>query len=476
MPRQYITLPTAPGGHGDGKIRLRCPACGETSSFVELTAGAMVCGWCKFHFPLEAGPRLDLLVDEGSFQALRSELAGVSEAPTVTARFGWATLLGRPLAIAVSDPSSSWTTADIQALATLAEAAAREHRPLLWVVTATPGPDSAVHWPGLQIALHRLGEASAGRSRRTASPWVVLLAGPCYGPVAALALQADLVLAEPGAALAAVLPEVLRQAGRLPIESTRSPGALLRAGWADAVLPRQVQRAALADLLAMLDGGEHPPALIPGAGDPLPEPFVHLFSSFHEVHGDRQAEDDRALVGGLARLKPEGTPLAVVATACGEGWADVRHRRAGAVGAAGWRKATRLLRLAGRFGLPAVLLVDRPKLRAGRRDRPAEVAAALGETVYTLLTLPVPTLAVRLAADESLPSLSLALADQVLAPDELAPLFRQGGRPMDDTFAEHALASVLAQHVHELNQTYTQHGALGRRALLQRRHIRWRQT
>jgi acetyl-CoA carboxylase carboxyl transferase subunit beta len=465
MPRPYITLPTGFRSSEGGEIWLRCPACGEDSSFTELTAGAMVCGWCDFHFPLEAGPRLDLLVDEGSFQPLENEPAGTRATSGASpVLLGRATLLGRPLAVAASDLAIGWAAADIQGLTALAEVAQHQHRALLWVVTAAQGAASTAYWPGLQTALNRLVEAGP--------PWITLLAGPCYGPAAALALQADLVLAEPGAALAAVLPVVLRQAGRLPIESTRPPSALVRAGWADAVLPRQEQRTALAELLDLLgSGGEYPPA--PAARVPLPEPFAHLFSSFREVHGDRQSEDDPALVVGLARLQADGTPVVAIATVCGESWADARRRHAGAIGAAGWRKATRVLRLAGRFGLPVVLLVDRPTLRTDRQDRPAEVAAALGETAQTLLTLPVPTLAVRLTAEESLPSLTLAVADSVLAPDEIAPQLRQRGAVVDVTFAEQTLAAVLAQHVHELNQTYTQHGALGRRALWQRRYVRW---
>lgn len=489
MPRRYILISAAPSEGRGGQVWLRCPVCGEASSSSALAAGAMVCSWCDFHFPLPAGARLDLLLDEGSFQLL-TEVPGGASTPGQTsskrtasaegdaapgagpARFGWATIRGHRVAVALSDPATRWDTETARALATLAEEAGHRHRPILWVVTAGQEDDPQVSWPGLQAALQHVVEAG--------QPWITLLAGPCYGPAAALALQADLVLAEPGAVLAPVLPAALRQAGRLPLESTRPARELLRSGWADAVLSRSEQRAALAGLLDLLGvpGEEPSPASEPACSGPpralpSPEPLVRLFPSFWELHGDRQSEDDPALVGGLAHLLPVGTRLLVLATAHGEGWAEVWRRHGGAIGAAGWRKATRLLRLAGRFGLPVAMVIDQPLLRTSRRDRPAEVAAALGETAQTLFSLPVPTLAICLAVGESLASQTLCGADCVLAREESALELRQRGFLLDGTFDDENMAAALSQQVAELTQTYTSHGALGRRALQQRRYIRW---
>jgi len=465
MPKRFITLPTASPPQAGGEIRLRCPACGETSSMTELATQAMVCGWCDFHFPLEAGPHLELLVDEGSFRPLDS-----SAGP---ARLGWATIAGRPLAIAVSDPVSRWEANEITALADLAEKARREQRPLLWVVTAAQGVAATRHWPGLQIALDSGGKVGMEHGRSTPLPRITLLSGPVYGPVAALAIQSDLVLAEPGAVIAPVLPEVLRQAGRLPIESTRLPRQLLREGWADAVLPRRIQHAALSDLLDLLGvTGQGALTLpVPAVPERMPAPFHNLFTSFRELTGDRQSADDPALIGGLARLKPDGVPLLVLATACGEGKTKAR-RHAGAIGAAGWRKATRLLRLAGRFGLPVVLLVDEPTLQIGRRRDPSEVTATLGETVHTLLNLSVPTVTVCIAASDDLAAWILSATDCLLVQDDLAPKLQESGFPVSETFA-HDLDVQLSRVVQELEQNYLQHGPLGRRALSQQRYIRW---
>jgi len=464
LARRYISLSTTPPGEVPGQVLIRCPGCGETTPAEDLRAHALVCPWCDFHFPLEAAPRLDGLVDEGSFRPLAPQPAG-------PALFGRATLLGRPVALAVADPMTSWSPAEALALVALAEEALQERLPLLWVVSAFHGTVAESPWPGVQAALSGLSGAGL--------PWIALLAGPCYGPPSALALQADLVLAEPGATLALLLPEVLHQAGRLPPESKESPQHLLRAGWADAVVSRQEQRPALAGLLDLLgiEGKPLPRFHAAGgkpAGQQAPGTLQRLFDPFFELHGDRGMADDPALVGGLARLRGHGARLLVLAAGLGQERRLVRRPHNGAVGAAGWRKATRLLHLAARFGLPVVTLVGAPTLRAGRRDRPDVLAATLGQTLQALVTLPVPVVAVRLGSHQGFPTHALSTSDGLLVAEPFAAHLQQEGPAPDATFAdEQELLPVLGQQLDELTQTYAVHGPLGRRKLLQRRYVRW---
>jgi acetyl-CoA carboxylase beta subunit len=461
MTRRYISLPTVPYGQATGEVHVRCPLCAEVSSSADLAAQAMVCPWCDFHFPLEAGRHVALLVDEGSFRPLKEGLAGPS-------LFGRATLWDRPIALAVADPATCWTPAEVQACVDLIEEARLQHSPLLWLVTAPRGTVAEIPWAGVQSALGCLREAEL--------PGIALLSGPCYGPAVALALQADLVLAEPGTAITLVPPEELRQAGRLPEEVTRPVRDLLRAGWADASLPRRAQRPVLATLLGFLEGGqpdrERSRGKVP-ADDLLqpPEGVADLFDLFFELHGDRGTEDDRALLGGLARLREGGGALLFLATARERGPSLRRPREA--IGAGGWRKATRLLALAGRFGLPVVTRVDRVALRSGRRDRPAELATAMGQTLAALLALPAPSVALRLGRGGGPASLALTVADSILAPAAIAADLAEEGFTPDGTFTGEELPVVLAGHLQSLTQTYALHGPLGRRKLLQRRHARW---
>lgn len=465
MTRRFITLPALPTDKVAGQVWIRCPACEEDTAWGDLQDNLMVCPWCDFHFPLEAPGRLDLLADPDSFRSLEGAPAGPS-------RFGWATVLGRPVALATADPTTTWDGEEVAALTILATEAWRSGRPLIWAATAPQGT-TAVSWPGIQAALNQLGE--------TTFPWISLIGGACYGPVAALALQADLVIAEPGTVVSLLLPDALREAGRLPIATTRPPRELLGEGWADAVLARPDQRPGLARLLDFLGiagkGLPRAPASPPASGAFPPQPLElvdHLFGPLFELHGDRHCEDDLALVGGMARLEAGGPPLLLLATAKGQGWHDVRRRHGGAIGCAGWRKASRLLRLAGRFELPVVVLIGTPSLRVGRGERPATLTAALGETVQTLLALPVPTVAVRLSEEDALATRALMTADRLLVPASIEAELQGRGISPEATFATVGeLHAVLSRHLEELTQTYAVHGPLGRRKLLQRRRIRW---
>lgn len=460
MPKRYISLRDLSGGRAAGQVWLRCPACGEISATADLEAQAMTCPWCDFHLPLEAHLRLERLVDPGSFQPAEEGLGSPS-------RFGRATLLGQPLALAVSDPNAAWTAAETRALASAVEGAVRERLPLLWVVTAPQGAATQAPWTGLPAVLGRLGEAGL--------PWLALVAGPCFGAPAALALQADLVLAEPGAAVAPVLPPALRQAGRWPLESARPARDLLRSGWCDTVVPRHKQRAVLADLLDLLGfpGQGAARSGAPPSSELFPIPCLNgLAAAFYELHGDRQSTDDAALVGGLARLSPTGMRALLLATAPGQNPTETRRRHAGLLCAAGWRKATRLLLLAGRFGLPVVTVLDRAGLRIGQREQAAAVAWAFGETLRAMLTLPVPTVSVCLQADEGPAGLVLAATDYLLAREEAVPALRQSEITPDATFAADTLPGALTHVLEELTQTYAGRGPLGRRKLLQRRLAR----
>ncbi len=462
MARRYISLPTVSPGQVTGDVHIRCPLCGEVAASTDLAERAMVCPWCDMHFPLEANGHLALLVDEGSFHPLQG-------APVGPSLFGRAALQGRPIALAVADPATCWTSAEVQALATLIEEAGLQRTPLLWLLTAPQGTQADTLWAGVQASLGRLAEAGL--------PCLVLLSGACYGPAVAVALQGDLVLAEPGAAVTLLPSEELRQAGRLPAEVTRPVRDLLQAGWADAILSRQAQRPVLAALLALLTGSPSGRAGFPGraaAESLLPPPgaLADILDLFFELHGDRGTEDDRALWGGLARLRVGGAPILLLATALREGQPALRRPRTD-VGAAGWRKAARLLGLAGRFGLPVVTRVDQVALRCRRRDRPAELAAAVGQALAALLALPVPSVALRLGRGGGTAGLALTAADRIVAPEPLVAALEEEGISPDATFSGEELPALLASQLQDLAQTYAPHGPLGRRKLLQRRHARW---
>ncbi|TSA03655.1 MAG: acetyl-CoA carboxylase carboxyl transferase subunit alpha, partial [Methylococcus sp.] len=83
-----------------------------------------------------------------------------------------------------------------------------------------------------------------------------------------------------------------------------------------------------------------------------------IFEDFHELHGDRTFADDPAIVGGLAKLG--GTPVMIIGHQKGRDTKDKIFRNFGMPRPEGYRKALRLMKLAERFKLPIICLIDTP--------------------------------------------------------------------------------------------------------------------
>lgn len=102
-----------------------------------------------------------------------------------------------------------------------------------------------------------------------------------------------------------------------------------------------------------------------------------IFTDFEELHGDRAFADDKAIVGGLARL--DGTPVMLIGQQKGRDTKEKVQRNFGMPRPEGYRKALRLMEMAERFQLPVLTFIDTPgaypasALRNVARARPLPV-------------------------------------------------------------------------------------------------------
>src|SRR3972149_3262678 len=132
---------------------------------------------------------------------------------------------------------------------------------------------------------------------------------------------------------------------------------------------------------------------------------------FVELRGDRCFGDDQAVLGGLAKI--DEFPVVV----CGhEKGGDARERVKRNFGMAhpeGYRKAARLFRLAGKFGLPLVTFIDTPGAYAGVGAEERGQAIAIAECLRTLSALKTPVIAVNIGEGGSGGALALGVADRV---------------------------------------------------------------
>ena len=138
-----------------------------------------------------------------------------------------------------------------------------------------------------------------------------------------------------------------------------------------------------------------------------------VFSRFQELHGDRSFRDDPAIVGGIAEL--DGTPVVVVGQQKGSSTEENIERNFGMPHPEGYRKAIRLYRLAEKFHLPLVTLIDTPGAYPGPEAEERGQAEAIARSIETMSRLRTPIVAIVLGEGGSGGALALGVGDVVLA-------------------------------------------------------------
>ena len=139
-----------------------------------------------------------------------------------------------------------------------------------------------------------------------------------------------------------------------------------------------------------------------------------LFEKFQELHGDRGYRDDPAVVGGIAELDGVG-PVVVVAQQRGANTEENIARSFGMPYPEGYRKAIRLYRMAEKFHLPLVTLVDTPGAYPGPEAEERGQAEAIAKSILVMTGLQTPIVAIILGEGGSGGALALAVGDVVLA-------------------------------------------------------------
>jgi len=139
-----------------------------------------------------------------------------------------------------------------------------------------------------------------------------------------------------------------------------------------------------------------------------------LFEKFQELHGDRGYRDDPAVVGGIAELDGVG-PLVVVAQQRGATTEENIARSFGMPYPEGYRKAMRLYRMAEKFHLPLVTLVDTPGAYPGPEAEERGQAEAIAKSILMMTGLQTPIVAIIIGEGGSGGALALAVGDVVLA-------------------------------------------------------------
>jgi acetyl-CoA carboxylase carboxyl transferase subunit alpha len=136
------------------------------------------------------------------------------------------------------------------------------------------------------------------------------------------------------------------------------------------------------------------------------------FTDFRELHGDRLYAEDRAIVGGFAKLGEH--KVLVIGTQKGRDTKENIMRNFGSAHPEGYRKAMRLMRLADKFGLPIITLIDTAGAYPGIGAEERHIAEAIAVNLRDMTLLDVPIIAVVIGEGGSGGALGIGVADRVL--------------------------------------------------------------
>ena len=136
------------------------------------------------------------------------------------------------------------------------------------------------------------------------------------------------------------------------------------------------------------------------------------FDDFVELHGDRHVGDDNAMPAGFARIGD--FRVVVTGHQKGRNTKENLHRNFGSAHPEGYRKALRMMRMAEKFGLPIVTLIDTPGAFPGIGAEERNIAEAIAFNLREMAMLKVPIIAIVIGEGGSGGALGIGVADRVL--------------------------------------------------------------
>ena len=459
----------------EGLLR-KCNKCGAAIIAEDVKQGYYICPKCGGYFRVHAYRRIQMVIDEGTFEEWNQDLiggnpvnykgypekvqalqekTGLKEA-VVT---GKGKINGRDTVIAVCDgrflmASMGWAVGE--KITRAVERATEEKLPV--IIFACSG--GARMQEGI-TSLMQMAKTSAALERHSKAGllYVSVLTEPTTGGVtASFAMLGDLVLAEPGARIGFAGPRVIEQTigQKLPKGFQRAE-FLLEHGFVDKIVKREEQRIVLADILRLhqdkvlnnvqsnnkdikngfkSDNQESMktveednriwPDFVP-SGDFTPWEHVQLARAKTRPTGKDYIEalfDDFMEFHGDRHCGDDpaviggvaffhGQPVTVLAQEKGEGTKENITRNFGMVSPEGYWKSLRLMQQAEKFHRPVICLVDTPGAFCGLEAEERGQGEAIAKNLYTLAGLTVPVLSVVIGEGGSGGALALAVADEV---------------------------------------------------------------
>lgn len=138
----------------------------------------------------------------------------------------------------------------------------------------------------------------------------------------------------------------------------------------------------------------------------------HVFTDFIEMHGDRNVKDDKAMIGGIARLGDQS--VMVIGHQKGRNTKQRQLRNFGMANPEGYRKALRLMKLAEKFNMPIVTLIDTPGASPGLEAEERGQGEAIAKNLLEMSVLKVPVICIVIGEGASGGALGIGVGDRVV--------------------------------------------------------------
>ncbi len=138
----------------------------------------------------------------------------------------------------------------------------------------------------------------------------------------------------------------------------------------------------------------------------------NICTDFVELFGDRQIKDDKAIVGGFAKI--DGKPVMIIGQQKGRNTKQRQLRNFGMPNPEGYRKALRLMKLAEKFNVPVVTLIDTPGASPGLEAEERGQGEAIAKNLFEMSTLNVPIVCIVIGEGASGGALGIGVGDRVM--------------------------------------------------------------
>ena len=136
-----------------------------------------------------------------------------------------------------------------------------------------------------------------------------------------------------------------------------------------------------------------------------------IFKDFIELHGDRNVADDKAMVGGFAKI--DNQPVMVIGHQKGRNTKQRQMRNFGMPNPEGYRKALRMMRLAEKFNIPVITLIDTPGASPGLEAEERGQGEAIAKNLMEMAVLTVPIICIVIGEGASGGALGIGVGNKI---------------------------------------------------------------